>query len=129
MPRFVLLEHDHPTLHWDLMLEVGEGLWTWRLAAPLPAGQVVAACRIADHRRVYLDYEGPVSGNRGTVRREDHGQFDWLEQTADGVVIQLHGQRAIGRLLLRHRAGDVWQAELSLSVSSLAQNDVAGLGG
>ena len=23
MPRYVILEHDHPVLHWDLMLEAG----------------------------------------------------------------------------------------------------------
>ena len=36
MPRFVILEHDHPSLHWDFILEVGEVLWTWRLSAPRP---------------------------------------------------------------------------------------------
>ena len=28
MPRFVLLRHDHPELHWDLMFEAGAALWT-----------------------------------------------------------------------------------------------------
>ena len=31
MPQFVLLEHDHPELHWDFMLESGDALLTWRL--------------------------------------------------------------------------------------------------
>ena len=26
MPRYVVLEHDFPTLHWDLMLEFGSVL-------------------------------------------------------------------------------------------------------
>ena len=47
MPRFVILEHDHPQLHWDFMLEVGEVLWTWRLAtAPRGGPETIAAERI-----------------------------------------------------------------------------------
>src|SRR5437879_2020084 len=42
MRRFVILEHDHPQLHWDLMLEAGPALRTWRLSAPLAAGSFVA---------------------------------------------------------------------------------------
>ena len=34
MPRFVILEHDYPELHWDLMLETAGALRTWRLLRP-----------------------------------------------------------------------------------------------
>lgn len=64
MPRYVILEHDHPTLHWDLMLETGATLRTWRLST-LPASEhSVDATALPDHRSFYLDYEGPLSGNR-----------------------------------------------------------------
>ena len=69
MPRFVLLDHDHPTRHWDLMLEVGPVLWTWRLDAIPDRCASCQATRIADHRPIYLDYEGPISRDRGEVRR------------------------------------------------------------
>src|SRR4051794_8490712 len=55
MPRFVILEHDHPVLHWDFMLEVGDVLRTWRLAAPPAAGMTVPAEPSFDHRKLYLD--------------------------------------------------------------------------
>ena len=29
MPRFVILEHDHPEVHWDLMLEAGASLFAF----------------------------------------------------------------------------------------------------
>lgn len=74
MPRFVILEHDHPVLHWDLLLEAGDVLHTWRLVAP-PGAEPIEATALGDHRRMYLDYEGPVSGQRGTVRRHDAGTF------------------------------------------------------
>ena len=43
MRRFVILEHDHPKLHLDLMLEAGDVLQTWRLAgAPSPGRSIDA---------------------------------------------------------------------------------------
>ena len=68
MPRYVILEHDHPFLHWDLMLEAGDALRTWRLLAPPSAAEPVPAQDLARHRKHYLDYEGPVSGNRYSIR-------------------------------------------------------------
>ena len=98
MPRFVLLEHDHPTLHWDLMLEMGGVLWTWRLDAIPRPGTPCGAVRIADHRRRYLDYEGPVSGDRGTVKRVAGGEFGWVEESPVRVVVELRGVNLSGRV-------------------------------
>jgi hypothetical protein len=109
MPRFVLLEHDHPTLHWDLMFEVGEVLWTWRLEKPPGQGRAVGATRIADHRLVYLDYEGPISGNRGVVRRQDRGEYRWLEQSPTRLVATLTGERWQGELVLEEMPEGGWQ--------------------
>ena len=74
--RFVILEHDHPVMHWDLMLEAGDVLQTWRLMQPPESvGCAIEATALGDHRVMYLDYEGPVSGDRGTVKRWDAGEF------------------------------------------------------
>src|SRR5713226_1074727 len=100
MPRFVLLEHDHPVLHWDLMLEVGGSLATWRLSAPPIASDMVSAVHIGNHRLAYLDYEGPVSANRGQVRRYDAGECQWLERSERLVVVRLTGARLTGTLRL-----------------------------
>jgi DNA polymerase Ligase (LigD) len=101
MPRFVILEHDHPERHWDLMLETGEVLRTWRLSAPPAEGREAAIQSSFDHRLVYLTYEGPISGNRGTVLRWDEGEFEWLRQDADEIVVSLTGRRLSGLLRLR----------------------------
>ena len=91
MPRYVILEHDHPTLHWDLMLEAGEVLRTWRLAAPPRPGGKVAAEPSFDHRLVYLDYEGPVGGDRGTVSAWERGTCEVVSSDAARVVVKLEG--------------------------------------
>lgn len=78
MPRFVILTHDHPFLHWDLLLEQeGVGaLRAWRLLAEPLSAPTIDAEPLADHRALYLDYEGPVSGGRGHVVRWDTGDYE-----------------------------------------------------
>ncbi len=108
MSRFVLLEHDHPYLHWDLMLQEEDVLWTWRLDAP-PASEPVRAVRVPDHRLPYLDYEGQVSGNRGTVRRLDRGELIWRRLEEGLVKVILKGERFHGNLQLCRVEGDCWE--------------------
>ncbi|HEX8877076.1 MAG TPA: hypothetical protein VF777_10035 [Phycisphaerales bacterium] len=75
--RAVLLLHEgFGAPHIDLLLERDDGpLATFRapvgISLALGPAQTAAfeAERSPDHRRVYLDYEGPVSNQRGTVRR------------------------------------------------------------
>jgi len=107
MPRFVILEHDHPELHWDLMLQVGEVLRTWRLRSPPGPGEGWAESSF-DHRLVYLSYEGPVSGNRGTVRRWDGGDFNWIEDGGDRILVLLNGGRLRGVLELSRQPAGGW---------------------
>ncbi|RPI89883.1 MAG: hypothetical protein EHM42_02275 [Planctomycetaceae bacterium] len=92
MPRFVVLSHDWPTRHWDLMLENDAVLRTWRLdRAPDLAGPI-AIQRLPDHRRAYLDFEGPVSGNRGNVTRVLSGTYEFRVQASERLDIMLSSQ-------------------------------------
>jgi hypothetical protein len=109
MPRYVILEHDHPELHWDLMLEIGESLRTWRLAAPPLAGGTVRAEPSFDHRRLYLDYEGPVSGDRGSVKAWDRGTYEAVEQDPARVVVRLRGTRLHGTAILERADAGAWK--------------------
>lgn len=67
--QFVILLHDHPFEHWDFLIEDGETLASWRLLQPPKSGRCVDATPMPPHRRHYLTWEGPVSSNRGQVRR------------------------------------------------------------
>ncbi len=108
MPRYVILEHDHPVLHWDLMLEAGDVLRTWRLAALPELGQAVAAEATFDHRLHYLDYEGPIRGNRGRVVRWDRGVFAWQLDSPEQLVVQLEGERLSGLVRLERGGEQAW---------------------
>ncbi len=109
MPRFVVLIHDSPELHWDFMLENEAALRTWRLSRrPLEPGPIEAEA-LADHRLAYLDYEGPLSRGRGTVRRFDRGEYSLLEETPERVVAELCGAALRGTAVLeRSRDGKNW---------------------
>jgi len=81
MHRFVILHHQLPTGdHWDVMLETDSALATWSISPQALTGLPFAcpATRLPDHRKHYLDYEGEVSGNRGTVSRIDTGTHKQL---------------------------------------------------
>lgn len=86
-PRFVVLLHESPRgEHWDLMLETGERLTTWDVPPACGTDALdrlesfrCRALRLPDHRAMYLEYEGPISEGRGSVRRLDAGTFETLE--------------------------------------------------
>lgn len=100
MPRFVVLTHDHPVLHWDFMLEEGASLRTWRLASEPDALGEISAESLPGHRLQYLDYEGPISDNRGEVRQWDSGEFTWIQSSPVRVEVLLAGKKLRGTAVL-----------------------------
>jgi hypothetical protein len=102
------------------MFEAGDVLRTWALAQlprdwqdvhrdtakacgicpPLAASNTVAAENLADHRRAYLDYEGPLSGDRGNVARVAAGTFDTTSETSDRWEIAISASGLNGRIML-----------------------------
>ena len=118
MPRFVVLTHDHPTLHWDLMLEKEAILRTWRLSQPADSTSEILSEALPPHRLAYLDYEGPVSGNRGRVVCWDRGEYDPIVDREEFVEVNLHGGRLNGRAVLRRAAdGTGWRFYFTASSS------------
>jgi len=113
--RYVILHHEvGGGEHWDLMLERGDVLLTWQLPhEPVsPADLPVPAHRIQDHRKAYLEYEGPVSGDRGNVTRVDHGHVIFIVFTDSCIEMDLCGERLSGRFRLSG-VGDGWLLELA----------------
>lgn len=112
MARFVVLEHDHPEgTHWDFMLEMGLTLATWLLPRPPDSIKSMRAQVLPDHRLKYLDYEGPISGNRGSVTRWDAGTYQVQSKNDTEIVVGIVGKRLTGQVSLRRspEAEEVWQ--------------------
>ena len=114
--QYVLLLHQLAAgAHWDLGLDIGPALATWQLLtdpAALMTGQAIAARRLQDHRLAYLDYEGPVAGDRGHVQQIDRGLWLPIEQTPSRWTFRLDGALLIGRFELTAEAEtpDHWTA-------------------
>lgn len=108
MPRFAVLNHDHPFPHWDLLLEQGAACRTWRLMQRPDSPGATAAEQMPDHRLMYLDYEGPISGGRGRVTRWDWGTFEWLDDQPDRVVVRLQGRLVSGIARLDRVEAGAW---------------------
>ena len=120
MPRFIVLHHQFPpghqrATHWDLLLERGEVLRSWALESPPQVGRTTAATDLADHRRLYLDYEGPISGDRGSVTQWAAGTYELLSETADEWAIRLEGPQLAGTARLVRDAFDAQRWVFSLS--------------
>jgi hypothetical protein len=123
--RFVLLRHECPAQfakpsHWDFMLETDGRLMTWELRR-LPTSWLVAfqleyadasplapATRLADHRLEYLDYEGPISGDRGSVCCVDRGTYQVRQESAAQLMVELEGSVLSGSVSLI-RQGNSWE--------------------
>lgn len=127
--RYALLRHECPPdyrdgPHWDLLLErpdtdVEARLATWSLlelpkawseTLGLPSGEqeVVDAVPLPDHRAIYLDYEGPISGGRGEVTRVAGGAMRWLSLNEQLVEAELLAPGPLsGALTLT--AGEPWR--------------------
>ncbi|MBX3389302.1 MAG: hypothetical protein KF691_07580 [Phycisphaeraceae bacterium] len=96
----VLLRHTlaDGSAHLDWMIErvdPASALITFRLALEsdlMRAGEIGAE-RIADHRRDYLEYEGIITGGRGSVKRiAEFEAFELLEsEDRFSVVLQSAG--------------------------------------
>jgi hypothetical protein len=101
MPRYVILRHDSPQgLHFDFMLEWGAALKTWQLSVEPRAGCETIARPLPDHRLAYLDYEGPISGDRGRVAQWDSGEYALISESPERWQVMLRGRKLNGPLTL-----------------------------
>jgi hypothetical protein len=117
MPRFVILRHDSPRgEHFDLMLETaGDVLKTWALPQPPEIGVPMDCEALADHRIEYLDYEGPLSGQRGAVSRWDRGTYSLESRSDTQWIVQLDGEKFAGQANLYRNPNDSNRWRFSLA--------------
>ena len=106
--RFVFLIHDHPAPHCDILLQEGGRLLSWSGEPGCHCRTGAAVVQRPDHRLLYLDYEGPVSENRGQVVRIDGGNLTWIDCSPELVRVNLQGKHHQGVLELKRTEGLRW---------------------
>lgn len=103
MRRFVVLHHELPPhaqrpSHFDLMIEADGALWTWSMPQWPEPGVPLNVEPLPDHRLTYLEYEGPVSGDRGHVTRRESGTCELLCRDEARTVVRVNGTKLRGTL-------------------------------
>ena len=93
--RYVIHEHQKhgDPVHWDLMLEQGDVLKTFRLnCAPQQVlSKSCLATPIFDHDTRFLTYEGPVQKGLGQVKRVDCGTYESITLPKEIWIVTLKG--------------------------------------
>jgi len=111
--RYVILRHEHVSdAHYDLMFETlpGSMLATWRSVA-WPIESPTPLLRLRDHRRLYLNYEGDLTGGRGSVQRIAEGTCHVEVGEQSVWTIRLLAGAMAHTLRLRQISNEQWQAE------------------
>ena len=95
MNKWVLLEHkvysaNSLDIHYDFLIENGTDCLTWKfLKLPLLNQASVEIFKQRNHRLVWLSrIEHELSGNRGFVKRIDHGIFKNVSNKLDSEYIR-----------------------------------------
>lgn len=94
-------------------------LATWRLDRPPTTGddRPIPAIKIDDHRIAYLDYEGPISGARGSVQRVCSGEVVYAEMTDRIWRFELKGASINDSFQLVYKDGQEWEFHRAVSGS------------
>jgi len=117
--RFAVLHHTGVAhVHHDLLIETAHDapLRAWRVENWPVVGQAIVE-RLPDHRRVYLEYEGLISGGRGQVKRVDEGTCEIEHDDPVMLIAHVDGRHGKLKLRLRELNGDRWQLEVTASSS------------
>ena len=119
MPRFVIQEHQKQgeETHWDLMLEQGDRLKTFRLNLHPKNLQKepTQATPISDHDKRFLSYEGPVNQGLGSVQLVEQGSYSTLLQNDATWRLSLNGTLLKGVFEIVQAQEGPWQFQQVLS--------------
>ena len=114
MNRFVIHKHTQGNeIHWDLMIEWGEKLKTWRLKNP-PEKLVTEKTKttpIFDHDKKFLTYQGPVNNGKGTVEIIDEGICKIESTSEKETKITFEGNKLSGSFRVIQQQND-WLLEI-----------------
>ena len=110
--QFVIQKHTKSGgTHWDLMVQNGDLLKTWRLDKG--PGQLknapAKAEKIFDHPLKFLTYEGKVNEGKGSVKIADKGICEITTQSDGKIEMELAGEILKGEFIMTRITEDGWQ--------------------
>ncbi len=102
MNKWILLEHkvhndNFLDIHYDFLIEHGKDCLTWKfLKLPLINQAPIEIFKQPNHRLIWLSrVEHELSGNRGLVKRIDHGIFKNVSNKLDSECFQFILERKL----------------------------------
>jgi hypothetical protein len=128
--RFVVLRHavgseskgpslQHGAIHLDWMFEVGQSLLTWSTVdvADVSLEAELEATKLPEHRIAYLEKQGDVGGDRGTVLRIAEGQLSNVQLSentfcAELTWVQPTGKDSASRITIQRISDASWRLRL-----------------
>ena len=119
MKQFVIQRHEATdSIHWDLMLEGDEQLWTWRIEiSPSEVyNKLITAERIFDHPLKFLTYEGSVQNGTGRVKITDKGLLHFEQIETQLITFHLEGKVLKGDFTLRRQKPPFWILQKNKSI-------------
>jgi len=90
------------------MLESDGVLKTWRIRNLPENGSRIAMEQLGDHRVLYLTYEGPLSGNRGSVTCWDRGEYQEETNNENQIEVILKGGKLKGKMVIEKKDNTLW---------------------
>jgi hypothetical protein len=117
--RFVIQRHtrgeERP--HWDLMLERGTVLETYRVSLPPEDwdDKSAEAVRIFDHPLKFLSYEGSVNKGKGRVEIADAGTYRLIEKNETQLQLEFAGNILNGKFIMSQTKNAEWNFSRSIA--------------
>lgn len=118
--RFVIHKHTKENdIHWDLMIEQGDKLKTWRLENPPEklATEKTKAMPIFDHDKKFLTYQGSVNNGKGSIEIVDEGICTIESISENELKINFDGKKIKDRFRFFYRE-NLWFFESIITSTS-----------
>ena len=105
--RFVIHHHSHQNSHYDLMIEKHNSLVTWQIKEKdlidILEGRIISVRKIQNHRTEYLEYEGPITCDRGHVKIFDTGEYKEVEWNDSRIILNFFGEKIRGKMQIIYK--------------------------
>ena len=124
MPRFVIQYHKTDRSHYDLMLERGGELVTFSIYHPLDfeSRDTYPAVLKDPHPMEFLEYEGPLAKEGGSVTIWDSGTYAAGSWKKLDIRVKLHGRKIKGSFRI-HCESEIGKYYLTVIRAGEAESD------